>query len=139
MKNLVITIGQYGNSHDFFSLKGIIENLLSVLGITNISIQAESSIPYYHPGRCAKILTDGTELGAFGEVHPQVTENYGIDTRVYIARLSCSALFQSQCIEKQYHPLPKFPATTVIWRCCVMTICRCSLSKGQSAPALENS
>lgn len=111
-ENLVITIGQYGNSHDFFSLKGIIENLLSVLGITNISIQAESSIPYYHPGRCAKILTDGTELGAFGEVHPQVTENYGIDTRVYIARLSCSALFQSQCIEKQYHPLPKFPATT---------------------------
>ena len=111
-ENLVITIGQYGNSHDFFSLKGIIENLMSVLGITNISIQAESSIPYYHPGRCAKILIDGTELGAFGEVHPQVTENYGIDTRVYIARLSCSVLFQSQCIEKQYHPLPKFPATT---------------------------
>src|SRR5699024_1907046 len=31
-ENLVITIGQYGNSHDFFSLKGIIENLMSVLG-----------------------------------------------------------------------------------------------------------
>lgn len=106
----VITIGQYGESHDFFSLKGIIENLLSVLGITDLTVQAESEIPYYHPGRCAKIFTGETELGTLGEIHPQVAENYGVDTRVYVARLSCDALFQARCNEKEYHPLPKFPA-----------------------------
>ena len=63
----VITIGQYGESHDFFSLKGIIENLLSVLGITDLTVQAESEIPYYHPGRCAKIFTGETEAGALWE------------------------------------------------------------------------
>lgn len=111
-ENPIITIGQYGEAHDFFTLKGTIENLLSVLGITDISVQADSSIPYYHPGRCARIFTGETELGTLGEIHPQVAENYGIDTRVYVARLNCSALFASEHSEKEYHPLPKFPATT---------------------------
>ncbi len=111
-ENPVITIGQYGGSCDFFSLKGIVENLLMVLGVSGVSIEAESNLPYYHPGRCAKILLQDRTLGTLGEIHPQVAENYGIDTRVYVARLDCRALFENRCQNKEYHPLPKFPATT---------------------------
>ena len=111
-ENPVITIGQYGGSCDFFSLKGIVENLLMVLGVSGVSVEAESNLPYYHPGRCAKILLQDRTLGTLGEIHPQVAENYGIDTRVYVARLDCRALFENRCQNKEYHPLPKFPATT---------------------------
>ncbi len=108
----VITIGQYGASCDFFSLKGIVENLLSVLGVSDLSVQAQSDIPYYHPGRSAILFSGDTALGTIGEIHPQVAENYGIDARVYVAHLSCNALFDTRCETKEYHPLPKFPATT---------------------------
>ncbi|MDD3192278.1 MAG: phenylalanine--tRNA ligase subunit beta [Oscillospiraceae bacterium] len=111
-ENPVITIGQYGSSYDFFTLKGVVENLLSVLGAENLSVEAESAIPYYHPGRCARIFSGSVELGTIGEIHPQVAENYGIGVKVYVARLSCNALFEVRCNEKEYHPLPKFPATT---------------------------
>ena len=108
----VLTIGQYGASYDFFTLKGIVENLFSVLGVSDLTVQGQSDIPYYHPGRCASLLSGDTVLGTIGEIHPQVAENYGIDSRVYVAHLHCGALFAVRCSEKEYHPLPKFPATT---------------------------
>ncbi len=108
----VLTIGQYGVSYDFFTLKGIVENLFSVLGVSDLTVQGQSDIPYYHPGRCASLLSGDTVLGTIGEIHPQVAENYGIDSRVYVAHLHCGALFAVRCSEKEYHPLPKFPATT---------------------------
>ena len=108
----VLTIGQYGVSYDFFTLKGIVENLFSVLGVSDLTVQGQSDIPYYHPGRCASLLSGDTVLGTIGEIHPQVAENYGIDSRVYVAHLHCDALFAVRCSEKEYHPLPKFPATT---------------------------
>ena len=85
---------------------------LSVLGVSDLSVQAQSDIPYYHPGRSAILFSGDTALGTIGEIHPQVAENYGIDTRVYVAHLNCNALFDTRCGTKEYHPLPKFPATT---------------------------
>jgi phenylalanyl-tRNA synthetase beta chain len=32
------------------------------------------------PGRCARIMVDGKEVGIFGEIHPQVLENWKSDT-----------------------------------------------------------
>ena len=111
-ENPVITIGQYGASCDFFTLKGVVETLLDSLSVEDISVEADSTIPYYHPGRCAKLYSGETYLGTIGEIHPAVAENYGIGTRVYVARLDCNTLFTVRSGDKEYHPLPKFPATT---------------------------
>lgn len=40
----------------------------------------ESNDPRFIPGRQAKLIVDGKEAGVFGEVHPQVLENWGITT-----------------------------------------------------------
>ena len=88
------------------------ETLLASLSVEDISVEADSTIPYYHPGRCAKLYSGETYLGTIGEIHPAVAENYGIGTRVYVARLDCNTLFTVRSGDKEYHPLPKFPATT---------------------------
>lgn len=111
-ENPVITIGQYGANCDFFTLKGVVETLLASLSVEDISVEADSTFPYYHPGRCAKLYSGETYLGTIGEIHPAVAENYGIGTRVYVARLDCNTLFTVRSGDKEYHPLPKFPATT---------------------------
>ena len=111
-ENPVITIGQYDASCDFFTLKGVVETLLASLSVEDISVEADSTFPYYHPGRCAKLYSGETYLGTIGEIHPAVAENYGIGTRVYVARLDCNTLFAVRSGDKEYHPLPKFPATT---------------------------
>lgn len=38
----------------------------------------ELSDPRFIPGRCARIVVNGREAGVFGEVHPEVLENWGI-------------------------------------------------------------
>lgn len=104
--------GMYGEDYDFFSAKGMAEELLQCLGINGWEISAYSGGGSYHPGRCGK-FTDGTdELGIIGEIHPAVTANYGIDCRVYSFALDMDTLFKHAQLEKAYAPLPKFPAVS---------------------------
>ena len=107
-----LTVGLYGDEYDFFSLKGIIETLLSAVGIEEADVEACRQNPTFHPGRCAVLSVDGQQLGVLGEVHPTVCGNYGINRRAYVAKLNLRTLFSLEKVEKQYHPLPKFPAST---------------------------
>ena len=52
------------------------------------------------------------ELGIMGEVHPDVTEKYGIGVRAYCAELFFGTLVELSDTIKQYKPLPKYPAIT---------------------------
>ncbi|MEG0854798.1 MAG: phenylalanine--tRNA ligase subunit beta, partial [Angelakisella sp.] len=106
-----VMLGCYGKNEDFFSLKGIVEELLGRLGVTGCEYTAERENSSFHPGRCAVITRNGKQLGILGEIHPKVAGNFGIDTRVYLARLDGNALYENRDNEKKYRPLPKFPAS----------------------------
>ena len=51
------------------------------------------------------------ELGIMGEVHPDVAENFGIDTKAYCAELFAELIFDMSDREVHFEPLPKYPAT----------------------------
>ena len=67
---------------------------------------------YLHPGRQARAVIDGDTVAVFGEIHPDIAEKYGIDTRVYTAEVSLEPLYSSVKPQPVYKPLPKFPAVT---------------------------
>ena len=110
-KNTLIG-GMYGDGADFFQMKGIVEELLDAVSVYDYDVEACSDNPSYHPGRCANLVKDGRVFGVMGEIHPVVTENYGMDCRVYCFSLDADALFEMAQPEKTYKPLPKFPAVT---------------------------
>ena len=120
-----LCIGMYGKNDDFFSLKGIVEELLKVLGIKGAVFEAESEYGVYHPGRCARIAVPSgrqgaedadilyDELGIMGEIHPDVAENYGMDgVRIYCCELMFDAIMRHADTEIVYTPLPKYPSTS---------------------------
>lgn len=108
----ILTIGMYGDV-DFYTLKGMLQNLFSLAAIDGISYLADSESPAYHPGRCAKVLTtQGKLLGTFGQIHPLVAANYGADTPLFAAEIDFDLLFEKRNAAKVYRPLPKFPAIT---------------------------
>jgi phenylalanyl-tRNA synthetase beta chain len=90
----------------------MVEDLLEKLCVTDWDIAATSTETAYHPGRCAVLSIDGKTLGIIGEIHPKVTENYGMNCRVFSFTLDVDLLFQNAHTEKTYQPLPKFPAVT---------------------------
>ena len=107
-----LSLGAYGGGVDFFSFKGSIETLLHELRITDVKYVACTDNDSYHPGRCAKVYAGETYLGVFGQIHPLVAANYGMDTEVYTAELSFDAMYEKRGDIPVYQPLPKFPAVT---------------------------
>ena len=107
-----LSLGAYGDGVDFFSFKGSIETLLHELRITDVKYVACTDNDSYHPGRCAKVYAGETYLGVFGQIHPLVAANYGMDTEVYTAELSFDAMYEKRGDIPAYQPLPKFPAVT---------------------------
>lgn len=108
----VLCLGAYGEDMDFFRLKGAVEAILQEIRAENVTFQAVTDNPSYHPGRCAKVLVEGKEVGVFGQIHPLTARNYDVDTELYCAELSFDGLFAAQGGQPVYHPLPKFPSVT---------------------------
>ena len=122
-----LSLGAYGPDMDFFAFKGAVESVLSGVRIENINyirdinnnINHSREIEYlkdlkraFHPGRSAWIVSGSKILGVFGQIHPVVSSQYGVDREIYAAEISLDALFESAGPEPVYHPLPRFPAVT---------------------------
>lgn len=106
----ILCIGKYGNT-DFFHMKGIIENILDLCGISEYEFEA-TDYPTFHPGRTAKVLHKGEVLGILGEIHPDVAESFDTSQRIYIAEFDFDLLTEKSNGEKRYQELPKYPAVT---------------------------
>lgn len=106
----ILTIGMYGEDVDFYSLKGLIENVLEASNINRYDIEKETNNESYHPGRCANIKVGIDVIATIGEVHPEVLNNYHIEKRVYIAEVNVTKLTKYSRANKKYVEVPKFPA-----------------------------
>lgn len=106
----VLTIAMYGNV-DFYDAKGAFENIFNELGMVNkVEYSPLETLSYMHPGRTA-IITDekNCEIGYVGEIHPQISSNYEIETKVYFGVLYIDKLVELANFDISYKSLPKFP------------------------------
>jgi phenylalanyl-tRNA synthetase beta chain len=67
--------GNDGAAMDFYDIKGLLEGLMENLHIQDVHFETSSN-PSFHPGKCARLLCAGRQIGTFGEIHPQVRERY---------------------------------------------------------------
>lgn len=105
-----LCVALYGETESFFTLKGILTETLSVLGVTGLEFEAQSANASYHPGRCADIIYKGKTIGAMGQIHPAVADAFHLTQPVYAAELFFGDLYSLVSMEKKYQPLPKYPA-----------------------------
>ncbi|MFW6030883.1 MAG: glycosyl hydrolase 2 galactose-binding domain-containing protein, partial [Halanaerobiales bacterium] len=93
----------------FFYLKGIIQDYCDQLGIKDLEFTA-GNFSTLHPGRTAEIKINGEFSGYLGELHPDVQENYEIEERVTVCELDFADIVEAASSNREYHPLPKYPA-----------------------------
>lgn len=106
----ILTIGMYGEDSDFYTLKGLVENILEVANVNRYDIKKETENQSYHPGRCAILKVGNDIIATFGEVHPEVLTNYDINKRVYLAEINITKIVKYSKSNKKYQEVPKFPA-----------------------------
>ncbi len=113
-----LTFGMYGDDADFYTLKGMVEQLLDEIRIGDVEYVRAGDCEVFdekcafHPYRSAVIIKDGVHIGIMGEIHPDVQDNYGIGTKTYVAKLNIPEMMSLADEMITYQPLPKFPATT---------------------------
>lgn len=103
----VLCFSCFGNSEDFYTIKGCVDNISDYFGL-DIEIK-RGNYPYMHNGRCADVYSKDVKIGYFGEVHPDVLDNYDIKQRVYIAEIDFDLLKEHIFYYKGYKNVPKFP------------------------------
>ena len=111
----VLTLGAYGEDIDFYAMKGAIEAILKDIRAKDVHFEGPSGAPSdasYHPGRCATVWSGSDCIGVFGQIHPLVARNYGVDGELYCAELSFDELMNAKGPDPLYAPLPRFPAVT---------------------------
>jgi phenylalanyl-tRNA synthetase beta chain len=92
---------------DFYALKGVVEHLLTMLGIEAAFQPGEDR--RFHPGRVADVVAQGVWLGRLGELHPELQRRYELRRRVYLAEFDMEALQRLASEGVRYHPLPTLP------------------------------
>lgn len=99
------------NSKTFYSLKGLVESLLSAIGIKEQSISFLNSdlLKIWHPARSAAIMINNDRVGIIGEVNPYVLSQYKITKRVTMAQFDLEILRKLASAEKIYKPIGKYP------------------------------
>jgi phenylalanyl-tRNA synthetase beta chain len=107
----ILGIALYGEDESFLTLKGIIEELSDKFGI-KANFTPLRSNKSYHTGRCAELSADGEVIGVLGEIHPMVSDNFGIGVRVYCAELKMEKLMKHSHLKPKFKALPKYPAMT---------------------------
>ncbi|MCI6068054.1 MAG: phenylalanine--tRNA ligase subunit beta [Galactobacillus timonensis] len=96
---------------DFYSLKGILLDLLQGFGIAGARLDVKPNgkdTVHYHPYRSAELWLDHQFIGFFGEVHPTYAAQFDLKRVVY-AEVSLEAIYNAKVGHVRYAALPKFP------------------------------
>ena len=115
VESKTLTLGAYGTDMDFYTMKGCIEAILKDLRASDVTFRTGSGLTElvsYHPGRYAEVWVGSDCVGFFGQIHPLVAQNYGVDGELYCAQLALDELALAKGADPVYTPLPKFPAVT---------------------------
>lgn len=103
-----------GRPTDFFTLKGVVEAMLSALHLKGdfspLGDQA-SRFPYLHPGKSAVVgVSPGVGIGVLGLVRPDVAAGYGVeDLALYTAAINMDVLAPLALTMRPFSDLGAYP------------------------------
>jgi phenylalanyl-tRNA synthetase beta chain len=97
-------------SLDFFDAKGVVESLLSQLGL-------KASFEYsddegLHPGRGADVIIEDDRVGIVGDVHPKVAQAFELSNTVCLIEIDLEKVLTRITRTRGYQSIPRFPSVS---------------------------
>ena len=102
------SLGLLATDADFFAFKGDLAAAAASVGVA-LGFAA-SSDGRLHPGRQARMTTDGKEVGLFGQIHPEVAEAADLPTGTLVAEVDVAGLLAAASPERVLRPVGRNPA-----------------------------
>lgn len=101
-----------GRNWDFFAAKGVIEAMLSALGVDEATFAQGRSMPF-HPTRAASVSIGGTLLGVIGEIHPDVCDAFEVPPGAVAFELALAPVLAALPDRVRAVAPPRFPAVLI--------------------------
>ncbi|SIT83716.1 phenylalanine--tRNA ligase subunit beta [Edaphobacillus lindanitolerans] len=96
---------------DFYAVKGIVEGMLDLLGLTGRLSFRKGEMAGLHPGRTADVLLDGERVGIIGQLHPSEQKARDLKDTV-VMELNLEEVLRKENEPLLYRPVPKFPSVS---------------------------
>ena len=97
-------------AYDFYDLKGVVEEIFSKLKFNNYQLK-RSEQTEFHPGRSADIFVGREYVGSFGEIHPDVLENFDFGKKsVLVAEINLDLIKKYIGKKIVYQGIVKYPS-----------------------------
>ncbi|MGM0874846.1 MAG: phenylalanine--tRNA ligase subunit beta [Bacillota bacterium] len=94
---------------DFYVVKGIVDGLVELLGLTNQIKYKQASREGMHPGRTAELFLGEKLVGFIGQVHPTVQKELDL-AETYVFELSLADLLTAEVEETRFETIPRYPS-----------------------------
>jgi phenylalanyl-tRNA synthetase beta chain len=99
--------GSAATAADFYDLKGDLEALLALGGAPAEFLFEPGSLSCLHPGRSARIVRDGLEIGHLGELHPQLVRSLDLTYAPILLEVDYGATFVAKVA--QFRETSRYP------------------------------
>lgn len=97
------------SSVDFYSMKGVLESIVELLGVGGVQFQPNSGVSFLHPGQSAALAIGNRTFGVVGRLHPRVEKNFELDQDVFYAQLKVDALCSDERKVALFKEFSNFP------------------------------
>jgi len=96
---------------DLYDVKGLVELLFERLGEPAPHADRQAPPPaFLHPGRSARLVQGGREVGFVGVLHPDVAERYELKDEAVVLELDLERLLEAPAGIARFRALDRFPA-----------------------------
>ena len=94
---------------DFFTIKGIAEEILDFLGYNNrySFVEPKTELKEFHPGQVAQISVNGEIIGIIGRIHPTMIEKG--EAPVFVLEINLDRLLQKKTGKMKFKEISKYP------------------------------
>jgi phenylalanyl-tRNA synthetase beta chain len=94
---------------DFFSVKGILERLMSSLHVTEWSLRRER-LHFLHPAQSCIVTVKGKDTGWLGLIHPRVAAETDLPENTAVLELDLEPLIEASLEISPYEEIPRYPS-----------------------------
>lgn len=111
---LAVISAEKKNDNQFWSARRVVEQIMTSLGLEWRVAVLDKILPWEHPARVATFSVDGMIVGVVHELHPGVAQQYGLETRVGVARINLdklSEIMKKNSVKIIYKSLLTYPET----------------------------
>jgi phenylalanyl-tRNA synthetase beta chain len=96
---------------DFYNLKGVLENLLEMAGVIEVSFHPTDA-PGFASGQTAEVMAGDKSLGIIGAIKKEILAEERIKEPLFAFELDVEGMLETSTAMRKYKPFPRTPAVT---------------------------